>query len=168
MPSLNPFGLDQNRHLARLLLLPRPTAAPVPGPRACLSQVAGAVIALQLIKRWRNLAYDRRHPSRGACRRRCCKLSMSQATPGGNALRFSAELGLSGSIRMQRHDRRPPIAQNRLVQRHSDPGLLSQDALTDRWPCKRDRAEDIPGMSLRVFAKKLLRLERKAIWRKCR
>jgi hypothetical protein len=51
-------SLDYDR--SRMLLLEKADAAPVPD-QAPAFRKSRAVIALQLIKRWRNLAYDRRH-----------------------------------------------------------------------------------------------------------
>jgi hypothetical protein len=54
-------SLDYDRK--RAILSKRADAAPV--PEQCPAyQKSRAVIALQLIKRWRNLAYDKRHKNR--------------------------------------------------------------------------------------------------------
>ncbi len=54
-------SLDYNRE--RALLQARADAVPVPA-QCPAYQKSHAVIALQLMKRWRNLAYDRRHKNR--------------------------------------------------------------------------------------------------------
>lgn len=61
-------SLDYDRERANFSK--RADAAPV--PEQCPAyQKSRAVIALQLIKRWRNLAYDSRHEA-DACRHQCC------------------------------------------------------------------------------------------------
>ncbi len=52
-------SLDYDR--MRLEVLAKSDADPVP-PQMPVYRKSRAVISLQLIKRWRNLAYDRRHP----------------------------------------------------------------------------------------------------------
>ena len=70
-------SLDYDRDRS-VLLAKRADAKPVPDQSPAYRK-SRAVIALQLIKRWRNLAYDKRTPT-GACRRQCCSPTTSRST----------------------------------------------------------------------------------------
>ena len=74
------LSLDQDRARARQMALDKAIATPVP-EHAPAYRKSLAVIALQLIKRWRNLAYDRRHSGTCGCPRPFCWPSTSPAMP---------------------------------------------------------------------------------------
>jgi len=141
------ISLDQNR--ARLLAKADATPVPVQAPAYRKSR---AVIALQLIKRWRNLAYDRHHPSW-----RLPPSVLQAFYVGSNAGRTTS---LSAELAYQVDRIRVTIAtahaQNRLV--HAANPACPQDVLTDRWPGSLTE-QKIFLDELEAFAKKLRRFE---------
>ena len=141
-------SLDYDRE--RAILTKSADAAPV--PEQCPAyQKSRAVIALQLVKRWRNLAYDRRHknrrlpPSVLIAFYVACHASMT--TSLAEELSFQVESMLA--VVREAHDRGEKVfASNPMCQ---------DDILTDRWP------EDLSDQAIFIreladFAVKLRRL----------
>jgi hypothetical protein len=134
----------------RMRLLMKADAAPVPQQMPAYRK-SRAVIALQLIKRWRNLAYDRRHKS---LRRPPSVLLAYYVAAHANSTRTLADELV--------HQVERVIAmlqaaeQRRETVREFNP-TCREDELTDRWPC--DVAEQrIFINELRAFAAQLYRL----------
>jgi hypothetical protein len=141
-------SLDYDR--ARLTLMAKADAEPVPAQMPAYRK-SRAVIALQLIKRWRNLAYDRRHKT--------LKRPPSVLVAYYVARNANRTTTLIGELIHQ--------VENMIVtlEAASQSGLLVQalnprcaeDELTDRWPC--DLAEQRVFINeLRAFAVDLHRL----------
>jgi Second Messenger Oligonucleotide or Dinucleotide Synthetase domain len=141
-------SLDYDRE--RAILSKRADAAPV--PEQCPAyQKSRAVIALQLIKRWRNLAYDRRHKNRRlppsvllafyvACHANQTKSLVEE-------LSFQVE-SMIAVIRVAHEKGKKVFATN---------PMCDDDILTDRWPADlNDQAVFI--RELADFAVKLRRL----------
>ncbi|MGM4905513.1 nucleotidyltransferase domain-containing protein [Tardiphaga sp. 866_E4_N2_1] len=141
-------SLDYDRE--RAILSKRADAAPV--PEQCPAyQKSRAVIALQLIKRWRNLAYDKRH---GAQRLPpSVLLAFYVATNANRTKSLAEELSFQVesmlAILGEAHDRGQKVSA-------SNP-MCEDDILTDRWPADlSDQAVFI--RELTDFAVKLRRL----------
>ncbi len=141
-------SLDYDRQ--RAILSKRADAAPV--PEQCPAyQKSRAVIALQLIKRWRNLAYDERHKDRRlppsvllafyvACH-------ANRTTSLAEELSFQVESMLA-VLRLAHEQGKKVSASN---------PMCEDDILTDRWPADlSDQAVFI--RELTDFAVKLRRL----------
>jgi len=141
-------SLDYDRE--RAILSKRADAAPV--PEQCPAyQKSRAVIALQLIKRWRNLAYDKRHKSRRLPPSVLFAFYVAshpnQTTSLAEELSFQVEIMLA--VVGQAHDRGERIFA-------ANP-TCREDVLTDRWPADlSDQAVFI--RELTDFAVKLRRL----------
>jgi Second Messenger Oligonucleotide or Dinucleotide Synthetase domain len=141
-------SLDYDR--ARALVTKRADAVPV--PEQCPAyQKSRAVIALQLIKRWRNLAYDKRHASRRLPP--SVLLAYYVATNANRTKTLAEELSFQVETLLavigEAHDRGHKVfARNPMCQ---------EDVLTDRWP------EDLNDQAVFIreltdFAVKLRRL----------
>jgi hypothetical protein len=141
-------SLDYDRE--RALILKRADAVPV--PEHCPAyQKSRAVIALQLIKRWRNLAYDKRHASRRLPP--SILLAFYVASHANNTTSLADELSFQVENMLtvvgQAHDRGEKVFA-------SNP-MCREDILTDRWPADlSDQAVFI--RELTDFAVKLRRL----------
>jgi len=118
-------SLDHDRE--RALLLKRADAVPVPG-QCPAYQKSRAVIALQLIKRWRNLAYDRRHKNRRLPP--SVLLAFYVASHANNTTSLADELSFQVerilAVVQAAHDKGKMVfARN---------PMCYDDILTDRWP----------------------------------
>ncbi|WP_439356834.1 nucleotidyltransferase domain-containing protein [Bradyrhizobium sp. DASA03007] len=141
-------SLDYDRQ--RAILSKQADAAPV--PEHCPAyQKSRAVIALQLIKRWRNLAYDKRHGSRRLPP--SVLLAFYVATHANQTKSLAEELSFQVDSMLaiigEAHDRGQKVfARN---------PMCNDDILTDRWPGDfSDQAVFI--RELTDFAVKLRRL----------
>jgi hypothetical protein len=141
-------SLDYDR--ARAMVTKRADAVPV--PEQCPAfQKSRAVIALQLIKRWRNLAYDKRHADRRLPP--SVLLAYYVATYANRTKTLAEELSFQVETMLavvgEAHDRGQKVfARNPMCQ---------EDVLTDRWP------EDFSDQAVFIreltdFAVKLRRL----------
>lgn len=141
-------SLDYDREQA--ILSKRADAAPV--PEQCPAyQKSRAVIALQLIKRWRNLAYDKRH---GARRLPPSVLLAFYVATHANQTKSLAE-ELSFQVESMLAVLRLAHERGKMVSA-SNP-MCEDDILTDRWPADlSDQAAFI--RELTDFAVKLRRL----------
>jgi hypothetical protein len=131
-PSDQDFGtffeqrsLDYDR--TRAILSKRADAAPV--PQQCPAyQKSRAVIALQLIKRWRNLDYDKRHPNRrlppSVLLTFYVASHANQTTSLKEELSFQVESMLA-VVRVAHQQGKKIFASN---------PMCDEDVLTDRWP----------------------------------
>lgn len=141
-------SLDYDRE--RAILSKRADAAPV--PEQCPAyQKSRAVIALQLIKRWRNLAYDKRHSTRRLPP--SVLLAFYVATHANQTKSLAEELSLQVesmlAILREAHDRGQKVSARN--------PMCNDDILTDRWP------EDLSDQAVFIreltdFAVKLRRL----------
>ncbi|WP_407164712.1 nucleotidyltransferase [Bradyrhizobium sp. ORS 111] len=141
-------SLDYDRE--RAILTKRADAAPV--PEQCPAyQKSRAVIALQLIKRWRNLAYYRRHATRRLPP--SVLLAFYVATHANQTKSLAEELSFQVETMLaivgEAHDR------GQKVSAHNP--MCQEDVLTDRWP------EDLSDQAVFIreltdFAVKLRRL----------
>jgi hypothetical protein len=134
----------------RMRRLEKADTAPVPQQMPAYRK-SRAVIALQLIKRCRNLAYDRRHKS---LRRPPSALLTYYVAEHANSTRTLADELIH---QVERAIARLQAAeQRRETVREFNP-TCREDELTDRWPC--DRAEQRVFLNeLRAFAVQLHRL----------
>lgn len=141
-------SLDYDRE--RAILSKRADAAPV--PEQCPAyQKSRAVIALQLIKRWRNLAYDKRHGGRRLPP--SVLLAFYVATHANQTKSLAEEL--SFQVESMLAVLRVAHEQGKKVSA-SNP-MCEDDILTDRWPADlSDQAVFIRELS--DFAVKLRRL----------
>jgi hypothetical protein len=141
-------SLDHDREQA--LILKRADAVPV--PEHCPAyQKSRAVIALQLIKRWRNLAYDKRHASRRLPP--SVLLAFYVASHANNTTSLADELSFQAEsmltiVQSAHNQGRKVFARN---------PMCHEDILTDRWP------EDLSDQAVYIreladFATKLRRL----------
>lgn len=130
----------------------RADTAPVPD-QAPAYRKPRALIALQLIKRWRNLAYDERHPER--------RLPPSVVLAHSVALNANRTSSLSEELLLQVETlifNLESAKKSGLTYVAFNP-RCKYDELTDRWP--RDLAnQEIFIQELRAFAKDLIILER--------
>jgi hypothetical protein len=139
-------SLDYER--ARLLM--KADANPVPAQMPAYRK-SRVVIALQLIKRWRNLAYDRRH--KNVKRPPSVLLSYYVADHSDANRTLADELIHHVESMITRLDE---AEQQRTTIREFNP-VCPEDELTDRWPC--DRAQQRLFIDeLRAFAVQLYRL----------
>lgn len=141
-------SLDYDRE--RAMLTKRADAAPVPEQCAAY-QKSRAVIALQLIKRWRNLAYDKRHADRRLPP--SVLLAYYVATHANRTKTLAEELSFQVETMLavvgQVHDRGEKV--------FACNPMCREDILTDRWPSElSDQAIFI--RELTDFAVKLRRL----------
>lgn len=141
-------SLDYDRE--RAILSKQADTAPV--PEQCPAyQKSRAVIALQLIKRWRNLAYDKRHKDRRLPPSVLLAFYVGSHANQTNSL--AAELSyqiesMLGIVR-EAHDRGEKVFANN--------PMCREDILTDRWPADQsDQAIFI--RELTDFAVKIRRL----------
>lgn len=142
-------SLDYDRE--RASLTKRADAAPV--PEQCPAyQKSRAVIALQLIKRWRNLVYDRRHASGRLPP--SVLLAYYVATHANRTKSLAEELSFQVETMLtvvgEAHDRGQKV--------YARNPMCSDDILTDRWP------EDLSDQAIFIreltdFAVKLRRLQ---------
>jgi hypothetical protein len=134
----------------RMRLLAKADAAPVPNQMPAYRK-SRAVIALQLIKRWRNLAYDRRHKS---LRRPPSVLLAYYVAEHANSTRTLAD----ELIHQVEHIivTLQAAEQRRETIREFNP-TCREDELTDRWPCVLAE-QRIFINELRAFAAQLYRL----------
>jgi hypothetical protein len=131
----------------RMRLLAKADAAPLPQQMPAYRK-SRAVIALQLIKRWRNLAYDRRHKR---LRRPPSVLLAYYVAEHANSTRTLADELIHQVERVIA--RLQAAEQRRETVREFNP-TCREDELTDRWPC--DVAEQrIFTNELRAFAVQL-------------
>jgi hypothetical protein len=124
----------------------------VPVPEQCPAyQKSRAVIALQLIKRWRNLAYDRRHASRRLPP--SVLLAYYVATYANRTKSLAEELSFQVETMLavvrEAHDRCQKVSARN--------PMCHEDVLTDRWP------EDLSDQAVFIreltdFAVKIRRL----------
>jgi hypothetical protein len=143
-------SLDYDR--VRLSLMAKADAAPVPAQMPAYRK-SRAVIALQLIKRWRNLAYDRRHKS---LRRPPSVLIAYYVAQNANCTST-----LIGELthQVERMIERLEEAAHRGGTVYAQNPRCAEDELTDRWPC--DVAEQRVFIDeLRAFAVQLQRLDK--------
>jgi hypothetical protein len=141
-------SLDYDRE--RALLLKRADAVPVPA-QCPAYQKSRAVIALQLIKRWRNLAYDRRHKNQ---RLPPSVLLAFYAANNANRTNSLAD-ELSHQVASILAAIEAAQRQGKLV--YAENPMCPDDVLTDRWPANlSDQAVFI--QELKRFADKLERL----------
>jgi len=141
-------SLDHDRN--RRSFQERADAAPVPDQCPAYRK-SRAVIALQLIKRWRNLAYDRRHKSRRLPPSVLLAYYVAKQANKTNTL--SEEL----SHQVERMIATLRAAQSRggtIVERNPE---CPDDVLTDRWPANLSDQRLFIG-ELQSFAVKLERL----------
>ncbi len=143
-------SLDYDR--ARLSVMAKADAAPVPAQMPAYRK-SRAVIALQLIKRWRNLAYDRRHKRL----KRPPSVLLSYYV-GHNANHTRT---LTGELIHQVERMIVILEEAERIGRtvHAENPRCTDDELTDRWPC------DLPEQrvfidELRTFAVQLHRLDK--------
>jgi hypothetical protein len=125
----------------------RADAAPVPDQCPAYRK-SRAVIALQLIKRWRNLAYDKRHKSRRLPP--SILLAYYVATHANQTNSLSNELihqvgSMLAILEAAQSQGRPVVQVN---------PTCPEDVLTDRWPADLND-QDIFVDELRAFAVKL-------------
>ncbi|MGL9617922.1 nucleotidyltransferase [Bradyrhizobium sp. U531] len=142
-------SLDYDR--ARAIVTKRADAVPV--PEQCPAyRKSRAVIALQLIKRWRNLAYDKRHAGRRLPP--SVLLAYYVATHANRTKTLAEELSFQVesilAIVREAHDRGEKISARN--------PMCHEDILTDRWP------EDLSDQTVFIreltnFAMKLRRLQ---------
>jgi hypothetical protein len=141
-------SLDHNRMLMETLA--KADAEPIPA-QAPVFRKSRAVIALQLIKRWRNLAYDRRHAT---LRLPPSVLLAYFVAANANQTRTLADELLHQVERMiaalQEAERRHQII-------HVCNPMCPDDVLTDRWPATFAEQRVFIG-ELRAFAVQLHRL----------
>jgi Second Messenger Oligonucleotide or Dinucleotide Synthetase domain len=138
-------SLDYDR--GRIPLEKRADAVPVPDHCPAYHK-SRAVIALQLIKRWRNLAYDKRHPNRRLPP--SILLAFYVATHGKQTISLSEEL----SHQVESMATILQAAQNRGRTVVEVNPMCHEDTLTDRWPADlTDQGIFID--ELRTFAVKL-------------
>jgi hypothetical protein len=141
-------SLDYDRE--RALLLKRADAVPV--PEHCPAyQKSRAVIALQLIKRWRNLAYDKRHKNRRLPP--SVLLAFYVASHANNTTSLAEEL----SFQVESTLAIVKAANSRGNKVFARNPMCQDDILTDRWP------EDLNDQAVFIreladFAAKLHRL----------
>jgi hypothetical protein len=134
----------------RMRLLEKADAAPVPQHMPAYRK-SRAVIALQLVKRWRNLAYDQRHKS---LRRPPSVLLAYYVAEHANSTRTLADELIHQVERVI--GTLQGAEQRRETVRAFNP-TCREDELTDRWPC--DLAEQRVFLNeLRAFAAQLHRL----------
>jgi hypothetical protein len=141
-------SLDYDRE--RAILTKRADAAPV--PEQCPAyQKSRAVIALQLIKRWRNLAYDRRHGGRRLPP--SVLLSFYVASHANHTKSLAEELSFQVETMLtvvgQSHDRGQKV--------FACNPMCNEDVLTDRWPADLSD-QTVFIRELTDFAVKLRRL----------
>ncbi len=118
-------SLDYDRE--RALLLKRADAVPVPS-QCPPYQKSRAVIALQLIKRWRNLAYDKRHKNRRLPP--SVLLAFYVASHANHTSSLAEELSyqvesILAVVREAQNQGKKVFARN---------PMCHEDILTDRWP----------------------------------
>ncbi len=134
----------------RMRLLEKADTAPVPQQMPAYRK-SRAVIALQLIKRWRNLAYDRRHKS---LRRPPSVLLAYYVAEHANSTRTLADELIH---QVERAIARLQAAEQRRETVCEFNPTCREDELTDRWPC--DLAKQRVFLNeLRAFAVQLHRL----------
>lgn len=141
-------SLDYDRE--RALILKRADAVPVPDHCPAYHK-SRAVIALQLIKRWRNLAYDKRHANRRLPP--SVLLAFYVASHANNTASLWEELSFQvesilAIVQAAHNQGKKVFARNPMCQ---------DDILTDRWP------EDLSDQAVFIreladFATKLRRL----------
>jgi hypothetical protein len=118
-------SLDYERE--RVLILKRADAGPV--PEHCPAyQKSRALIALQLIKRWRNLAYDKRHKNRRLPP--SILLAFYVASHANNTTSLSEEL----SFQIESILAMVQGAYNHGKNVFARKPMCRDDILTDRWP----------------------------------
>jgi hypothetical protein len=138
--------------LARMKVVAKADAVPVPAQMPAYRK-SRAVIALQLVKRWRNLAYDRRH--KRLKRPPSVLLSYYVGQNANHTRTLTGELIHQVErmiVILEQADRlgRTVYAEN---------PRCAEDELTDRWPC--DAAEQrVLIEELRAFAVQLHRLDK--------
>ncbi|MDR3473583.1 MAG: nucleotidyltransferase [Devosia sp.] len=129
-------SLDYNR----ILLDAKADTSPVPEQMPVFRKSL-AVIALQLIKRWRNLLYDRRYPK--------LRLPPSVLIAHYVALHANHTQSLADELIVQIDSMRAVITtaerSGQLVYAHNE--MCREDVLTDRWPGD--------GANQRIFLKEL-------------
>lgn len=141
-------SLDYDR--GRMSLMAKADATPVPD-QAPAFRKPRAVVALQLIKRWRNLAYDRRH--RTLKRPPSVLLTFYVATHANQTTTLADELShqvesMIAVLDAAECERHTVVAFN---------PTCREDKLTDRWPCDLDEQRVFID-ELTAFAAKLNRL----------
>jgi hypothetical protein len=141
-------SLDYDRE--RAILSKRADAAPVPD-QCPAYQKSRAVIALQLIKRWRNLAYDKRHKNRRLPP--SVLLAFYVASHANQTKSLAEELSFQvdsmlAAVRAAHEQGRNVFAGN---------PTCDEDILTDRWPADLSD-QTVFIRELADFAVKLRRL----------
>lgn len=141
-------SLDYDR--GRMALMEKADATQVPD-QAPPFRKSRAVIALQLIKRWRNLAYDRRHKT--LKRPPSVLLAYYVAVHANRTTTLADELS---------HQVKSMIAVLEAAERDGEPvrafnPMCDEDELTDRWPCDLHEQRVFIN-ELTVYAAKLDRL----------
>ncbi|MCW5726246.1 nucleotidyltransferase [Parvibaculum sp.] len=138
-------SLDYER--GRLALMEKADATPVPD-QAPAYRKSRAVIALQLIKRWRNLTYDRRHEG--------LRLPPSVLLAYYVAIHANQTTSLSGELM---HQVECMLATLEAAERDnatvaaSNP-MCPEDELTDRWPANLEEQhvfiEELRGLTAKL------------------
>jgi hypothetical protein len=131
-------------------LIEKADATPVPD-QAPAFRKPRAVVALQLIKRWRNLAYDRRHST--LKRPPSVLLAFYVATHANQTTTLADEL----SHQLERLIAVLDAAERQCHTVVAFNPTCREDKLTDRWPCDLDEQRVFID-ELTAFAAKLNRL----------
>lgn len=142
-------SLDYNRF--RMQTVAKADSVPVPA-QAPVYRKSRALICLQLIKRWRNLAYDRRHA--GKRMPPSVLLSYYIASNANRTGSLMDELLYQVECMIVTLEK---AAHNGRRVREFNPAC-EQDELTDRWPCDLNE-QQIFINELRAFAVQLHRLK---------
>jgi hypothetical protein len=142
-------SLDYNRF--RLEALAKADSVPVPA-QAPVYRKSRALICLQLIKRWRNIAYDRRHA--GKRMPPSVLLSFYVAKNANRATGLMDELLHQVECMIVTFERAEKAGG---TVREFNP-TCAQDELTDRWPCDL-KEQRLFINELRAFAVQLHRLK---------
>jgi len=134
-----------------MALMEKADATPVPD-QAPAYRKSRAVIALQLIKRWRNLVYERRHKT--LKRPPSVLLAYYVATHANQTTSLADELA---------HQVKSMIAVLEAAERDGKTvwafnPMCREDELTDRWPCDLDQQRVFIG-ELTTLAGRLYRLQ---------
>jgi hypothetical protein len=134
----------------RAILSKRADAAPVPDQCAAYHK-SRAVVALQLIKRWRNLAYDKRHKNRRLPPSVLMAFYVASHANQTNSLAEELSLQVESMLAVIQ------AANEQGMKVSASNPMCDQDILTDRWPADLSDQAVFIG-ELTDFAVKLRRL----------
>lgn len=140
-------SLDYDR--TRLVLSERADAVPVPD-QCPAYQKSRAVIALQLMKRWRNLAYDKRHADRRLPPSVLLAFYVARHANRTNSLGEELSFQVESMLAICSE------AQHRGAMVHVTNPMCEDDVLTDRWPA--DLSDQ--GVFIREFTDFAVKLRR--------